>query len=157
MTNMSIIEVLPNYCPKIDDVNNKKIDLNIRDLQIKYPNGCVCCNVTYLPKKYSSLIAQHFNTKKHKKLCLDPANEIFKQDCGSNENILDIFDLKCKENRELKKLNYSYKEEIYLMKEKYEKELENIRIRFNILQKLNMELQEKVLIKNTITGNLIDF
>ena len=32
---MSIIEVLPNYCPKIDDKNNKKIDLNIRDLQIK--------------------------------------------------------------------------------------------------------------------------
>jgi len=157
MANMSIIEVLPNYCPKIDDKNNKKIDLNIRDLQIKYPNGCVCCNVTYLPRKYSSLIAQHFNTRKHKKLCLDPANEIFKVDCGSNENILDIFDSKCKENRELKKLNYNYKQEIDSMKEKYEKELENIRIRFDILQKLNMELQEKVLTKNVETTNLIDF
>ena len=157
MTNMSIIEVLPNYCPKIDEINNKKIDLNIRDLQIKYPNGCVCCNVTYLPRKYSSLIAQHFNTKKHKKLCLDPANEIFKEDCGSNENILDVFDLKCKENRELKKLNYNYKQELDSMKEKYEKEIENIRIRFNILQKLNMALQDKVLTNNVETGNLIDF
>ena len=156
MTNMSIIEVLPNYCPKIDEINNKKIDLNIRDLQIKYPNGCVCCNVTYLPRKYSSLIAQHFNTKKHKKLCLDPANEIFKEDCGSNENILDVFDLKCKENRELKKLNYNYKQELDSMKEKYEKEIENIRIRFNILQKLNMALQDKVLTNNVETGNLID-
>lgn len=153
---MSIIEVLPNYCPKIDEINNKKIDLNIRDLQIKYPNGCVCCNVTYLPRKYSSLIAQHFNTKKHKKLCLDPANEIFKEDCGSNENILDVFDLKCKENRELKKLNYNYKQELDSMKEKYEKEIENIRIRFNILQKLNMALQDKVLTNNVETGNLID-
>ena len=154
---MSIIEVLPNYCLKIDEINNKKIDLNIRDLQIKYPNGCVCCNVTYLPRKYSSLIAQHFNTKKHKKLCLDPANEIFKEDCGSNENILDVFDLKCKENRELKKLNYNYKQELDSMKEKYEKEIENIRIRFNILQKLNMALQDKVLTNNVETGNLIDF
>ena len=153
---MSIIEVLPNYCLKIDEINNKKIDLNIRDLQIKYPNGCVCCNVTYLPRKYSSLIAQHFNTKKHKKLCLDPANEIFKEDCGSNENILDVFDLKCKENRELKKLNYNYKQELDSMKEKYEKEIENIRIRFNILQKLNMALQDKVLTNNVETGNLID-
>ena len=153
----SIIEIIPNYEPKINENNTEKVDLNIRDLQIKYPNGCVCCNVTYLPRKYSSLIAQHFNTKKHKKSCLDPANEIFKQDCGSNENILDIFDLKCKENRELKKLNYNYKQELDSMKEKYENEIKNIRIRFDILQKLNMELQEKVLTKNVESTNLIDF
>ncbi len=43
------------------------------------------------------------------------------------------------------------------MKEKYEKEIENIRIRFNILQKLNMALQDKVLTNNVETENLIDF
>ena len=43
------------------------------------------------------------------------------------------------------------------MKEKYENEIKNIRIRFDILQKLNMELQEKVLTKNVETTNLIDF
>ena len=41
----SIVEVLPNYEPKIDDKQFKKIDLNIRDLQQRYPNGCICCTV----------------------------------------------------------------------------------------------------------------
>jgi hypothetical protein len=75
-----IIEVLPNYETKINEDNTEKIDLNIRDLQNKYPNGCICCGTTFYPKKFSSMIASHFNTSKHKKKCLWPANQLFKEE-----------------------------------------------------------------------------
>ena len=60
----------------------------------------------------------------------------------------EAFDLKCKEMRELKKLNYKYKEE-----------LDDVVRKNNILQKLNIELQEKLSIlnnKNIKCENLID-
>ena len=62
-----LIENLPIYEPKINENNNEKINLNIRDLQNKYPNGCICCGTTFYPRKFSSLISSHFNTAKHKK------------------------------------------------------------------------------------------
>ena len=139
-----IIEVLPNYEPKIDINNKEKVDLNIRDLQNKYPNGCICCGNTFYPKKYSSLIAQHFNTQKHKKRCLLPANKLFQEELGINNNIVEAFENKCKENRELKKLNYKYKEE-----------LDNINFKYSNLIKLNIKLQER-LIQPAKLINLID-
>ena len=39
-TITSLIPVLPTYKPKIYERSMTKIDLNIRDLQAKYPNGC---------------------------------------------------------------------------------------------------------------------
>ena len=99
-------------------------------------------------KKYSSLIAQHFNTKKHKKLCLDVENETFKNDFGNSKDLQEAFNNKCKENRELKKLNYNYKDEIT--------QLKNSNF---ALQKINLEYQEKSLIinkKSTNSINLID-
>ena len=145
---MSIIEVLPNYCPKIDEVNNKKIDLNIRDLQNKYPIGCICCGNTFYPKRYSSMIASHFNTTKHKKKCLYPANKLYKEDFGSSNNLNDAFDNKCKELREIKKLNYEYKDELDKIKKKYE-----------ILEKLNIYLQNNIMKQspNVNCGDLINF
>ena len=145
---MSIIEVLPNYCPKIDEVNNKKIDLNIRDLQNKYPIGCICCGNTFYPKRYSSMIASHFNTTKHKKKCLYPANKLYKEDFGSSNNLNDAFDNKCKELREIKKLNYEYKDELDKIKKKYE-----------ILKKLNIYLQNNIMKQspNVNCGDLINF
>ena len=151
-----IIEVLPNYEPKIDELNTAKIDLNIRDLQKKYPNGCICCGNTYLPKKYSSLISQHFNTNKHKRICLQPQNELFKQDYGSSNTLNDAFDKKCKENRYLKKLNYDYKDELDKLKKKYD-ELEKLNLE---LEKINILLQKKCLDskpQNIRIANLIDF
>ena len=62
----------------INEKNTEKVDLNIRDLQNKYPNGCICCGTTFYPRKFSSMIASHFNTTKHKKRCLYPANQLFK-------------------------------------------------------------------------------
>tara|TARA_Y100000768_G_scaffold387140_1_gene377405 strand:- start:1913 stop:2353 length:441 start_codon:yes stop_codon:yes gene_type:complete len=145
---MSIIEVLPNYEPKTNEINTEKIDLNIRDLQNKYPIGCICCGNTFYPKRYSSMIASHFNTTKHKKKCLYPANKLYKEDFGSSNNLNDAFDNKCKELREIKKLNYEYKDELDKIKKKYE-----------ILEKLNIYLQNNIMKQspNVNCGDLINF
>tara|TARA_Y100001935_G_scaffold255431_1_gene268409 strand:+ start:4910 stop:5350 length:441 start_codon:yes stop_codon:yes gene_type:complete len=145
---MSIIEVLPNYEPKINETNTEKIDLNIRDLQNKYPIGCICCGNTFYPKRYSSMIASHFNTTKHKKKCIYPANKLYKEDFGSSNNLNDAFDNKCKELREIKKLNYEYKDELDKIKKKYE-----------ILEKLNIYLQNNMMKQSPDVncGDLINF
>ena len=145
---MSIIEVLPNYEPKINETNTEKIDLNIRDLQNKYPIGCICCGNTFYPKRYSSMIASHFNTTKHKKKCIYPANKLYKEDFGSSNNLNDAFDNKCKELREIKKLNYEYKDELEKIKKKYE-----------ILEKLNIYLQNNMMKQSPDVncGDLINF
>ena len=144
----SLIEVTPNYEPKINTTNDEKVDMNIGDLQNKFPKGCNCCGKTYLPKKYSSLIAQHFNTAKHKKQCLTPANQLFKEEFGSSTNVTDAFDSKCKENRELKKLNYEYKDAF-----------DKLNARYEILVNLNIQLQEKMTrtSNNVVCENLIEF
>tara|TARA_Y100000389_G_scaffold117707_1_gene114888 strand:- start:1220 stop:1705 length:486 start_codon:yes stop_codon:yes gene_type:complete len=158
----AIVAVLPNYEPKIDEKQFIKVDLNIRDLQEKFPNGCICCNNKYYPAKYSSLISKHFNTKKHKKLCLDVENESFKNDFGNSKDILDAFNNKCKENRELKKLNYEYKDEIFQFKNKIEKlenKIEKLENKNNTLQTINLGYQQKSLLFNgrsVNTTNLID-
>lgn len=128
-----IIEVLPTYEPKINENNTEKIDLNIRDLQNKYSNGCICCGTTFYPRKFSSMIASHFNTSKHKKKCLYPANQLFKEEFGSSNNLTEAFDNKCKELREEKKLAYHYKDE-----------LDKLKIKYETLEKLNIKLQEKL-------------
>lgn len=128
-----IIEVLPTYEPKINENNTEKTDLNIRDLQNKYSNGCICCGTTFYPRKFSSMIASHFNTSKHKKKCLYPANQLFKEEFGSSNNLTEAFDNKCKELREEKKLAYQYKDE-----------LDKLKIKYETLEKLNIKLQEKL-------------
>lgn len=144
---MSLIEVLPIYEPKIDEANNEKVDLNIRDLQNKYPNGCTCCGTIFHVKKYSSMISSHFNTIKHKKKCIFLENKIFKQETGYSISLADALDNKIKENRALKKLNYEYKDE-----------LEKTKIICQRLQDLNIILQNKVICKNqtTLSPNLMD-
>ena len=128
-----IIEILPTYEPKINENNSEKVDLNIRDLQNKYPNGCICCGTAFYPRKFSSMIASHFNTAKHKKKCIYPANQLFKEEFGSSSNLTEAFDNKCKELREEKKLAYQYKDELDKLKLKYE-----------TLENLNIKLQEKL-------------
>lgn len=146
-----IVTSLPIYEPKINETSTEKVDLNIRDLQKIYPDGCICCGTTFTYKKYSSMISKHFNTIKHNQKCLYPANQLLKEDIGLSNNLYEAFDLKCKEMRELKKLNYKYKQE-----------LDSITDQNNILQKLNIELQEKLSIlnnknnQNINCGNLID-
>lgn len=145
---MSLIELLPNYEPKINSDASEIVNLNIRDLQNKYPNGCMCCGTLFYPKKYSSMIAQHFKTKKHEKLCIKPKNDCFKNDYGNSKNIIEAFDNKCKEVRELKKLNHEYKNDLDLIVKKY-----------NLLESLNVQLQNQILEKNNKNipcENLID-
>jgi hypothetical protein len=144
-----IIEIIPNYEPKINENNTEKVDLNIRDLQNKYPNGCICCGTTFYPRKFSSMISSHFNTAKHKKKCLYPANQLFKEEFGSSSNLKEAFDNKCKELREEKKLAYQYKDE-----------LDKLKFKFESLEKLNIKLQERISDilnpKNVVCENLID-
>lgn len=145
----SIVLTLPTYEPKINENNTEKVDLNIRDLQDKYINGCICCGTNFYPRKFSSMIASHFNTTKHKKKCLNPANYLFKEEFGSSSNLKEAFDSKCKELREEKKLAYEYKEE-----------LEKLKFKCETLEKLNIKLQERISHilnpKNVECENLID-
>jgi hypothetical protein len=145
----SIVLTLPTYEPKINENNTEKVDFNIRDLQDKYINGCICCGTNFYPRKFSSMIASHFNTTKHKKKCLNPANYLFKEEFGSSSNLKEAFDSKCKELREEKKLAYEYKEE-----------LEKLKFKCETLEKLNIKLQERISDilnpKNVECENLID-
>ena len=106
-----------------------------------------------LNKKFSSMISSHFNTAKHKKKCLNPTNQLYKEDFGISNNLTDAFDNKCKELRELKKINYEYKAEMDKLKHKSEL-LENLN------KKLQKKLNELSIIKRKsnipITENLID-
>lgn len=146
---MSLIEILPNYEPKINSDATEIVNLNIRDLQNRYPNGCICCGTLFIPKKYSSMISQHFKTKKHEKSCIKPKNDSFKNDFGNSENIIEAFDNKCKEVRQLKKLNHQYKNELDMLIKKYD-----------LLESLNVKLQNKLLNNNVNNSvkfeNLID-
>ena len=111
---------IPDYEPKTDWKDFKKVDMNIRDLQQNYVHGCKCCGNIYNPGRYSALI-QHFKTQKHKKLCLDSANQTFSSDMNEANDMNTAYEEKCKENRKLKQLNYNYKEEINMLKKELDK------------------------------------
>lgn len=116
----TLTNTIPDYEPKTDWKDFKKIDMNIRDLQQNYVHGCKCCGNIYNPGRYSVLI-QHFKTKKHKKITLDPANQMFSSDMDEANDINTAYEEKCKENRKLKQLNYNYKEEITMLRKELDK------------------------------------
>lgn len=99
------------YEPKTDWENHRKIDMNIRDLQEKYPNGCNCCGNFYSKCDFYRLVSSHFKTKKHLKKCVQIADEKFKTDFKEVSDINRDFEEKCKENRYLKQMNYELREE----------------------------------------------
>lgn len=111
---------IPEYEPKTDWKDFKKVDMNIIDLKHNYIHGCKCCGIIYNPSRYSSLI-QHFKTQKHKKLTLDAANETFLSDMKEANDMNISYEEKCKENRKLKQLNYNYKEEINMLRRELDK------------------------------------
>tara|TARA_Y100000741_G_scaffold361234_1_gene344834 strand:+ start:1163 stop:1549 length:387 start_codon:yes stop_codon:yes gene_type:complete len=100
-----------NYEPKTDWENNCKVNMNIRDLQEKYPNGCNCCGKFYGRPDFSRMVASHFKTKKHYEKCLQVADEKFKTDFKQVSDINRDFEEKCKENRYLKQMIYELREE----------------------------------------------
>lgn len=100
--------ICPNYEPVTNWVNHEKVDMNIRELQTKYPNGCKCCGNIYMRSDFSRMISSHFVTKKHKKNVLIPANEEFHTDFSDINDINKAYEEKCRENRNLKQLNYEY-------------------------------------------------
>lgn len=105
-----------NYEPKTDWENNCKVDMNIRDLQEKYPNGCNCCGKFYARPDFYRLVSNHFKTKKHFVKCLQIADEKFKTDFKNVSDIHKDFEEKCKENRYLKQIVYELREEVKELK-----------------------------------------
>jgi len=118
------------YEPKTDWENNRKVDMNIRDLQEKYPNGCNCCGKFYSRSDFSRMVASHFKTQKHKNKCLYISNEKFISDFRDVTDINRDFEEKCKENRYLKQALYEQRQRI--------KELENELAKFYVPRCTNL-------------------
>ena len=112
-----ITNVYPKYEPKTDWENQTKVNMNIRDLQGKYPNGCQCCGNIYTKDKFSILVNSHFKTKKHQKLCMEPANATFENDFRCVNDINTAYEESCRENRQLKRLNYELFQKIKNLEE----------------------------------------
>lgn len=104
------------YEPKTDWEKHCKVDMNIRDLQEKYPSGCYCCNKFYSRTEFSKLVSSHFKTKKHISKCLQIADEKFISDFKQVSDINRDFEEKCKEIRYLKQMLYESREENIALK-----------------------------------------
>lgn len=126
-------QTLPDYCPRIDESSSEARDLDLAEMRRNYPNGFICCGNHYTPAKYSQFRAAHMKTPKHNKNVLIPKTQEHKENLGDCDTLLEAFDKKCKENRELKTLNLQKQNEID--KEKANKE--------RVLQ-CNIELQEEI-------------
>jgi len=129
----TIICALPYYCPKIDESSNEARDLDLPEMKRNYPNGFKCCNIDYIPKKFSQFRSQHMNRQIHKKNVLDPKTKEYKENLGDSDSIYEAFDKKCKEIRQLKKL----------ILEK-EKEIEDEKFIKDRILNSNLELQEEI-------------
>lgn len=127
-------QTLPNYCPKIDESTGVARDLDLAEIRREYPFGFICCGYDYLPAKYSTQFrGSHIKRQKHQKNVLTPATLEYKENLGDCDTLLEAFQKKCKENRELKKLNLQ--KQIEIDKEKSNKER---------IVECNLELQEEI-------------
>jgi hypothetical protein len=131
--NYPIQQSKPQYYPKIDSYTNEARDLDLSELRRKYPIGFKCCDNNYLPEKFSQFRAQHIKTCKHIRKVISPATQEFKENLGDSDSLLEAFEKKCRENRELKKLNLQ--KQLEIDKEKLDKD--------RILQR-NIDLQEEI-------------
>ena len=149
----TIICALPYYCPKIDESSSEARDLDLPEMKRNYPNGFKCCGINYTPAKYSQF-RTHVKTPKHKKNALDPKTQEHKENLGDCDTLLEAFDKKCKENRQLKKLILDKEKEI-----KDEKVIKDRILNSNLeLQEEIKELKKKLKPKKLIVkeANLID-
>jgi hypothetical protein len=67
--------------------------------------GFICCGTNYGLQKFSQFRNKHMKNEKHKKNILDPATKEYRENLGDCDTLLEAFQKKCKENKELKKLN----------------------------------------------------
>jgi hypothetical protein len=128
-----LVQRLPNYCPKINESLGQARDLDLPEMRREYPIGFICCGNEYLSVKFSQFKAQHIKSKKHYKNVLDLATEEYKENLGDCDTLLEAFQKKCRENKELKKLNLQ--KQIEIDKEKLNKER---------IVECNLELQEEI-------------
>ena len=149
-----LIECLPIYNPKINELNNNARDLDLPELRREYPNGFTCCGKNYNLEKYSQFRCSHIKTIKHKVNVIDAATNEYKINLGDCDTIQEAFQKKCKENRILKKLNSEKQTELDNEKNSKERLLKcNLE-----LQEENKELKKKIkpIKLKIIEGNLID-
>tara|TARA_B100001093_G_C26755947_1_gene983388 strand:+ start:126 stop:572 length:447 start_codon:yes stop_codon:yes gene_type:complete len=107
-----LVQRLPNYCPKINEILGEARDLDLTEMRREYPHGFICCGNEYLLGKFSQFRGQHMKSKKHQKNILDSATQEYKENLGDCDTLLEAFQKKCKENRELKKLNLQKQTEL---------------------------------------------
>ena len=128
-----LVQRLPDYCPKINETLGQARDLDLSEMRREYSQGFICCGNEYILVKFSQFKSQHIKSKKHKKNVLDPTTQEYKENLGDSDTLLEAFQKKCKENRELKKINLQ--KQLELDKEKMSRER---------LLLCNIELQEEI-------------
>jgi len=127
-------QTLPNYCPRINESTGEARDLDLAEMRREYPIGFICCKNKYLTCDYSTKFrSSHMKTPKHKKNVLIPVTEEYKENLGDCDTLINAFQKKCKENKELKKL--ILQKQIEIDKEKINKDRVIL---------CNLELQEEI-------------
>jgi regulator of replication initiation timing len=149
-----IVEVLPNYCPKIDENINSARDLDRNELIRIYPKGFKCCGKIYEKTKFTQFRASHIKTKIHKENVIDPETNNYRENLGDCDSLVEAFQKKCKETRQIKSLLIQKQIELDKQKLIVERLME-----CNIdLQEKNKDLKKKIKPpKLSINDNLIDF
>lgn len=127
-----LVEVLPNYCPKIDENMNSARDLDRNELIRTYPKGFKCCGIIYQKNKFTQFRASHIKTKIHRESILDAETNNFKENFGDSDTLVEAFQKKCKEIRQIKSLLVQKQIELDKQKVLVEK-----------LMTCNIDLQEK--------------
>lgn len=101
----TVAKPLPNYCPIIDETTGEARNLDLSEMRRIYPMGFICCGRNYGLQKFPQFRNKHMKNEKHKKNILDPATKEYRENLGDCDTLLEAFQKKCKENKELKKLN----------------------------------------------------
>ena len=152
--NFTLGQALPKYCPKIDSITNEARDLDLSEIRREYPIGFICCENSYTLEKFSQFRGQHIKSNKHKKNVLLPASQEYKENLGDCDSLLEAFQKKCRENRELKKLNLQKQLEIDKEKSSKDKLVQyNIYLQEEIKELKRKSKQVKLIVKEE---NLIE-
>ena len=86
-----LVQRLPNYCPKINEILGEARDLDLTEMRREYPHGFICCGNEYLLGKFSQFRGQHMKSKKHQKNILDSATQEYKENLGDCDTLLHVW------------------------------------------------------------------
>ena len=139
MTNYPICEIIKDYEPLFDDVNNCYKDMNSGELKINYGNiSFKCCGMEYNKNKRYKFVHSHCKSNKHK-IFMRRYNEEFRQNYGTYRSPAEIIKAMEKEIRELKKQLYNKNQECQYK----DTDLDKINKLYENLQLENIRLDAK--------------